>query len=51
MKTISIGFDVFKIIISLLGKLSYSEISKLIGENDSRKLDQWYFNNRSRTTQ
>lgn len=51
MKTISISFEVFRVVINLISKMSYSEISKLLGREDSDKLHKWYFDNRSRESE
>ncbi len=40
--------DIMKIIITLLGKLSLSDVIRLIGEKDALLLDKWYFLNRSK---
>jgi hypothetical protein len=44
----SLSWKMFGLFCKLLGKLSFSDVSRLIGEKDATILDKWYFENRSK---
>lgn len=44
----SLSWRIPSIVCNLLGKLSSSEVTKLIGKDQARILNDWYFKNRSK---